>query len=63
MTEINQRNLTEKKGAPDIKITLTQNQLTEFRKVLKSGIYKELYERDLITDSQLSRLLSRVSAI
>lgn len=45
-----------------LEITLTVSQLAKFQKVFKSGIYKELYERNLITGSQLTCLLDRIGS-
>lgn len=39
-------------------ITLTPEQLTEFKKVIKIGIYKELHRKGLLTDMQLKRLIA-----
>lgn len=37
--------------------SLTEEQKTAFRKVLKIAIYKELHRRKKITDTQLNRLI------
>lgn len=44
----------EEKAVDDIPIEI-QN---AFRKILKKGIYKELYRRNLLSDAQLNSLLN-----
>lgn len=39
-------------------ISLTESDEKAFRDQLKQGIYKELYRREVITRSQLSKLLN-----
>ncbi len=39
-------------------INLSETQEDELWKVLKRGVYKELYRKELISDTQLNELLS-----
>lgn len=60
--EISERGGRRNGDDQDRKILLTESQLSEFNKALKIGIYKELYERDLLTGSQLTWLLNRIGS-
>lgn len=59
MPETDKNRHTEKKHL--MNITLDASQQKEFRKLIKSGIYKELHKRDILSDTQLNRLLERNS--
>ena len=39
-------------------LQLTPEQTLEFHKYLKIGVYKELHKKNLLTDFQLSQLIS-----
>lgn len=43
------------------RIELTDRERSEFQKVYQAGIYRELYQRNLLTEYQLSELLNRLS--
>ena len=49
----------EKQSIITDKIQLTETETTVFCNALKCGIYKELYQRSLLTDTQLNELLSQ----
>lgn len=51
---------TNEKGSPFMKLQLNDKQQEEFQKVFKSGIYKELYQKKMLTETQLSYLLNRI---
>ena len=59
MLETDKNRLTEKEKL--MNITLDATQQKELKKTLKSGIYKELHKRDVLTDAQLNSLLERNS--
>ena len=44
-----------------MKMTLTDTQQNELKRMLKCGIYKELYKRDMLSDVQLNSLLEHNS--
>jgi hypothetical protein len=57
MLETNKYKLTEKEKL--MNITLDATQQKELKKMLKCGIYKELYKRDILSDVQLNCLLKK----
>ncbi len=59
MLETDKNRFTEKEKL--MNITLDATQQKELKKTLKSGIYKELHKRDVLTDAQLNSLLERNS--
>lgn len=59
MENSQQRTKTEK-GGGTMEIKLTSDQTSEFQKALKIGIYRTLYERDVLTSGQLNYLLKRI---
>ena len=59
MLETDKNRFTEKEKL--MNITLDATQQKELKKTLKSGIYKELHKRDILSDVQLNGLLERNS--
>ncbi len=47
------------KGNKDMDLQLTSAQKLDIKKTLKRGIYKELYDRDYLSDAQLNELIER----
>lgn len=43
----------------DMDLQLTSAQKLDIKKALKRGIYKELYDRDYLSDAQLNELIER----
>lgn len=43
----------------DMDLQLTSAQKLDIKKALKRGIYKELYDRDYLSDVQLNELIGR----
>ncbi len=56
-TEINQ----EINEGLSVNAVLTNAQQQELHKILKCGIYKELYKRNMLSEAQLNSLLERNS--
>lgn len=48
------------KGDWFMELKLNDKQQEEFHKVFKTGIYKELYLKKMLTETQLSYLLNRI---
>lgn len=48
------------KGGQFKELKLKDKQQEEFHKVFKTGIYKELYQKKMLTETQLSYLLNRI---
>lgn len=46
------------KGGQFMELKLNDEQQEEFQKVFKAGIYKELYQKKMLTEAQLSYLLN-----
>ncbi len=59
MLETDKNRLTKKENL--MNITLDATQQKELKKTLKSGIYKELHKRDILSDAQLNSLLEHNS--
>jgi len=57
--ETDKNRLTKKENL--MNITLDATQQKELKKTLKSGIYKELHKRDILSDAQLNSLLEHNS--
>ena len=53
---------TNEGESKSMKLKLSTVQLEEFQKVFKSGIYKELYEKKMLTINQLNYLLNRIES-
>ena len=49
-----------KEAGSFMEIPLNSRQMNEFQKALKRGIYRELYEKELLTGSQLACLLNHI---
>ncbi|MCM1174034.1 MAG: hypothetical protein NC341_03170 [Blautia sp.] len=49
----------ENKENKDMDLRLTDAQKLDIKKVLKRGIYHELYDRDYLSDAQLNELIER----
>lgn len=58
MAEPNSK-LTNEKERKCMRIVLSEAQKNYFKAALKCGIYKELYKREILSDSQLSKLLEQ----
>ena len=43
----------------DMDLQLTSAQKLDIKKALKRGIYKELYDRDYLSDAQLNELIEK----
>lgn len=50
------RNSIQKTNKDDKELPLSNDSQASFRKILKCGIYKELYRRSLLSDEQLNCL-------
>lgn len=59
MFETDKTDLQKKENL--MNITLDASQQKELKKTLKSGIYKELHKREMLSDAQLNSLLERNS--
>lgn len=59
MFETDKTDLQKKENL--MNITLDASQQKELTKTLKSGIYKELHKREMLSDAQLNSLLERNS--
>lgn len=57
MLESDKNRLTQEENL--MNITLDATQQKEFKKILKRGIYKELYKRAYLSDAQLNDLLEQ----
>ena len=49
----------DRKGDKKTELCFTDIQKTDIKKVLKRGIYRELYDRDFLSATQLNELLKR----
>ena len=49
----------DNKENKDMDLQLTSAQKLDIKKALKRGIYKELYDRDYLSDAQLNELIER----
>ena len=52
-----QENISEEKSKVDTGLSIPDECLTNFRKAMKIGYYKELHKQKLITDFQLEQLI------
>ncbi len=52
-----QENISEEKLKADTSLSIPAECLTNFRKAMKIGYYKELHKQKLITDFQLEQLI------
>lgn len=48
----------ESQDTLNVSITLTPEQSLKFQAAIKTGIYKELHRKGLLTDAQLKQLIS-----
>ena len=52
-----QKNASEEKLKTDTSLSIPDECLSDFRKAMKIGYYKELHKQKLITDNQLEQLI------
>lgn len=52
-----QENISKEKSKPDIGLSIPDECLSNFRKAMKIGYYKELHKQKLITDNQFEQLI------
>lgn len=50
-------NISEEKSQADTGLSIPDECLSDFRKAMKIGYYKELHKQKLITDNQLEQLI------
>ena len=57
LISVAQENISEEKSKADTGISIPNECLSDFRKAMKIGYYKELHKQGLITDNQLEQLI------
>ena len=57
LISVAQENISEDKSKADTGISIPNECLSDFRKAMKIGYYKELHKQKLITDNQLEQLI------
>lgn len=53
----NQAPYTSSKGVMGVENAFREEQLSQFKKIIKIGVYKQLHQKKMLTDAQLNELI------